>query len=62
MPFYKYYCNKCDEIFEVQQNIKERELTYNCPICDTESNRDINDYGTAVSVKCTGFCGKVSSN
>ena len=62
MPFYKYYCDKCDEVFEVFLKVEERKSIYNCPICDKESKRDIKDYGTSVSVKCNGFCGKVNSN
>ena len=58
MPFYKYYCNKCDEIFEVFLKVEERKSIYNCPICDTESKRDIKDFCSNFDVKCDGFFGR----
>lgn len=58
MPYYKYYCEKCQKEFELEQKISEYKSIQNCPICKTESKRSAKDFCSNFDVKCTGFFGR----
>jgi putative FmdB family regulatory protein len=33
MPLYSRHCNACDELFDVQCKIAEKDLDHECPYC-----------------------------
>lgn len=45
MPVYEFYCQNCEEKFDIKASINEKEkgLKANCPYCD--SNRVIQLFG-----------------
>lgn len=58
MPLYKYNCPECNKEFEVFQKITEYKSSHDCPLCGTDSNRSVKDFGTSFSVRCDGFYGR----
>jgi len=45
MPVYEYFCQECEENFEIKATLQEKErgLKVNCPICG--SNKAIQVFG-----------------
>ena len=61
MPFYKYVCDNCKEIHEIERKISEYNPNENCPICNQSMKRDVKDYAKDYVVHCNGFYGKSST-
>lgn len=62
MPEYNYICPKCNNHFVIEQKISQYNPHEKCPICNTESNRDmeINYCNGNYIVNTDGFYGKTS--
>ncbi len=43
MPFYNYYCENCDEVFEIRALFKEKDagLEPECPKCQSKKTRQV---------------------
>jgi putative FmdB family regulatory protein len=67
MPKYSYKCQDCDNKFEVEASIKEKEeggKKFNCPKCKSEKTKQIfslkslfsNDKNSGGGCCCSGGC------
>ena len=61
MPFYKYVCENCKEIHEIERKISEYNPNENCPICNQPMKRDIGNLVCGYECRCGGFYGKTST-
>ncbi|MCJ7661353.1 MAG: zinc ribbon domain-containing protein [Anaerolineales bacterium] len=43
MPFYNYYCEKCEEVFEIRASFEEKDagLEPECPKCQSKNTRQV---------------------
>jgi putative FmdB family regulatory protein len=41
MPLYDYFCEKCDEGFEIVKSITQHQRTEPCPKCGNEASQDL---------------------
>lgn len=54
MPTYNYKCINCNNIFEKDRIVVERDLKTMCPVCGGNSDREFIPI-TAISFKGSGF-------
>ncbi|MFC1983412.1 FmdB family zinc ribbon protein [Chloroflexota bacterium] len=48
MPFYEFWCPKCEIEFEVQRSFSEYDKPAFCPNCQAEAEKLVSRFGTKV--------------